>query len=121
VKLRVLLLSLFLTIPFLGISYPAENADFKSAKAYANHDDLPVIHFSFVGQDVPQNSKGQTFLSKRDPKAINTGGRIVSQDIGAIINPIFLDEGTLVIPRPLTNSHHFIDRFLRSSISPQAP
>jgi hypothetical protein len=121
VELKSFLLCFLLAVPFSGISYQVEKANVKSAKTYANHDDLPVSHFSFVGQDVPQNSKGQTFLSKRDPKAINTGGRIIAEDSGSIINSILFDEGNPVAPRQSANSQHFIDRFLRSSISPQAP
>lgn len=120
-KLRALFLSLFLAVPLMGISLQAENADFKSAKGYANHDERYVSHFAFVGQNVPDSSKGQTFLSKHIPKAINTIGRIIVHDIVGISQGHWLDAFTRAMRGPLTTSHNFIDRFLRSSISPHAP
>lgn len=108
-------------IPFLGISAHADNSELKSRKTYANNDEKPVSNLVFVGQDVPENAKGQTFLSKHIPKAINTTGRIIVHDIDGIFKITLQNEVTASIPRPLTISHYFIDRFLRSSISPQAP
>jgi hypothetical protein len=121
VKLRVVLLVLLVAIPFLGICNQIDNSDLKSSKTYTNHDEKAVSHFSFVGQNIPENSKGQTFLSKHIPKAINTSGRIIVHDIAGTSQGYSLDGFTMAIPRPLTNSYCFIDRFLRSSIAPQAP